>query len=311
MKFPLLVSMKSLRHLLSLGAQRLRILAESSSPLSFTFPGRVTNISPISDTIIGAGTSILWTGLPGMSRPVPLGRDRPSPGLRSAGGRGETEQAPGAARTYVQKLQFNINTQLHSAAGRAPAALQPCEAAEPLALPWPRFSRLGPSPGHRLLPLGNPQRCLEPAGAASFPRAPAPSGPAAPSAEPLRAGLSQGKEAAPLSARPASRPRWAGRGAPGEGGWRVTGAAAAKGEGKGGRRCRGFLAVSGSLSGAIPKRLAISPGAVERDRTWGYSKSRAAEDGVRAAAHAAAHPWPVQKQEGRRAEDRKAVCTFD
>lgn len=40
----------------------------------------------------------------------------------------------------------------------------------------------------------------------------------------------------------------------------MTGAAAAKGEGKGGRRCRGFLAVSRSHGEAIPKRLAFSPG---------------------------------------------------
>lgn len=70
----------------------------------------------------------------------------------------------------------------------------------------------------------------------------------------------------------------------------MTGAAAAKGERKGGRRCRGFLAVSRSLGEGIPKRLAFSPGAGEWGKTWGYGKGSTAGDGVRAAAHAAARP---------------------
>lgn len=99
-EFPILVSMKSVRYLLCLGAQRLCILAELCSPLRLTSPGLVTNISPISETVIGGGRSILWTGLPGMPRPAALGCGRLSPGLRSAGGRGETEQTLGAARRH-------------------------------------------------------------------------------------------------------------------------------------------------------------------------------------------------------------------
>lgn len=90
----------------------------------------------------------------------------------------------------------------------------------------------------------------------------------------------------------------------------MTGAAAAKGEGKGGRRRRGFLAVSRSRGEPIPKCLAYSPGAGERDKTWGYGKGSTAGDGL-GLPHTLLLVPDLCRGRRRRGKERKAVCTFD
>lgn len=89
------------------------------------------------------------------------------------------------------------------------------------------------------------------------------------------------------------------------------GAATAKGKGKGGQCCRGFLAVSRSLGETIPKRLAFSPGAAERGKTWGAWYGEHALGWSRACRTRCCPSLTRAGQEGRGGEERKAVSTFD
>lgn len=125
--------------------------------------------------------------LEGPARDAPAG----GAGMGPPGGAGRLSPETRIKMTMKYKHK---GAQRRQPAGRAPAALQLCAAAETGSAPA-RIQPGTPAPSLResaALPGVRRSRL--------FPRAPAPSGPAAPSADPA------GKEAAPLRARPASRP---------------------------------------------------------------------------------------------------------